>query len=100
MPVIVKAKKSVAGFKLRKGSDLLILVTIRNKVYLKSLTDSIIFTFMEDNMKGIENNGNIFFGLSKTYNKLGGAGINLQLFVKGQVKGNRGQYYKSQILIP
>ncbi len=100
MPKIVKAKKSVAGFKLRKGTDLLILVTIRNKVYLKSLADSIIYTLMEENMKGTELNGNIKFGLSKPFNKLGGAGVNIEFFVKGQVNNTRGQFFKSQLLIP
>lgn len=100
MPVIIKAKKSVAGFKLRKGSDLLVLVTIRNNVYLKSLTDSIIFTLMEENMKGSESNGNIKFGLGGTFKKLGGAGVNIEFYIKGEVKGSRGLFYKSVLLIP
>ncbi len=99
MPKIIKAKKAVAGFKLRKGADIAILVTIRNKNILKTITETIIYTKMEENGKGKILNRNIRFGL-KTVPILKDAGVSIDLLIEGKVENNRANYYKSQILIP
>lgn len=102
MPAIVKAKKSVAGFKLRKGADLLVLVTLRNHLYLQSFTASIVYTLMEENMKTSGSTGPINFGLgesSKPFKRCA-AGINVELFVKGNLDASRGLFFQSTLLIP
>ena len=99
MPKIIRAKKSVAGFKLRKGADIVVLVTIRNPRIINTLTNTIIYTLMEEWAKASILNNHIRFGL-KGLEILNNAGINVDLYLKGIVKENRGNYYKSKLLIP
>jgi large subunit ribosomal protein L5 len=103
MPKIVKAKKSVAGFKLRKGADLLLLVTIRQKNVLSSFLNLLIFTgcHLSSSIGGrgpgaLTGTGHpallynhIYLGLSGPL----GFGVNIYL-----TRATGGDFYKSQLL--
>lgn len=97
MPKVVKANKSVAAFKLRKGMDLVVLVTIRKKIILYPLIKAIIYT---EGVKGSIRNNHIRFGVLPTNSLLEGAGANVDIYLNGVVKENRGEFFKSQLLIP
>ena len=101
-PIILKAKQSVAGFQLRKGADLTILLTLRENSlpYLQSLIYPAKLGVLPAN-NIIEGNfkGNIKFGFNKVV-LLGHAGVHVEILLKGVVKETRAQFLKSQFLIP
>ena len=43
MPTLLNAKKSVAGFNIRKGEEIQIIITVREKKNLRKLSDYILF---------------------------------------------------------
>lgn len=98
-PKIIKAKKSVASFKLRKGSDFSLMVTLRQQNVLNSFKHKLIYSLLEDKHVSTLLNNHINCGL-KSINKLGGAGINVNIYLKGNVKEGRGAYFKSSLLLP
>ena len=68
-PIITKAKKSIAGFKTRKGMDLGITVTLRNDLMYAFLEKLIhlVFPRIRDfrglNATNFDNNGNYHLGI-------------------------------------
>ncbi|WP_434414785.1 50S ribosomal protein L5 [symbiont of Argiope bruennichi] len=70
-PVITKAKKSVSNFKLRKGMDVGIKLTLRNKIMFDNLDKliNIIFPRIRDfdgfNKKSFNKFGNFSFGIKE-----------------------------------
>lgn len=70
-PILTKAKKSIAGFKVREEMVLGITVTLRNKkmyAFLEKLIHIVlprIRDFRGLNLKGFDRNGNYNFGLKE-----------------------------------
>lgn len=70
-PVIVKAKKSIAGFKLRKGMDIGVKVTLRKKKMYEFLDRLInialprVRDFRGLSLKSFDGKGNYSFGLKE-----------------------------------
>ena len=70
-PVITKAKKSIAGFKVREDMSLGVTVTLRNKkmyAFLEKLIHLVlprIRDFRGLSLKGFDRNGNYNFGLKE-----------------------------------
>lgn len=98
MPKIVNAKKSVAGFKLRKGADLLLIVTLRHHIVLSSFLNLLLFTgcHLSSSLTNTGHpspkllNNHIYLGLGGTM----GFSINFYL-----TRATGGDFYKSQLLL-
>ena len=73
LPVITKARKSVAGFKLREGSNVGVKVTLRrNRMYefldrLVNIALPRVRDFRGVNTKSFDGNGNYALGLKEQY---------------------------------
>ncbi|ASS47040.1 50S ribosomal protein L5p (L11e) [Candidatus Nasuia deltocephalinicola] len=68
-PIFIKSKKSISNFKLRKGSNISIKVTLRNFLMYEFLYKFIniavpsIKDFIGFNIKNFDNSGNFNFGI-------------------------------------
>ena len=98
MPKIVKAKKSVAGFKLRKGADLSLIVTLRQKNVLTSFLNQLIYTgcHLSSSLTSTGHpspkllNNHIYLGLG------GQNGFSINIYL---TQATGGSFYKSQLLL-